>query len=93
MIETLLQVFFSVFIAELGDKTQLATILFATKKESAPALVFCAASAALVCSSLIAVLVGNVLSDKLEFIPFKLIAGLGFIAIGVYSILEHFKLV
>ena len=54
----LIVVFLSVLVAELGDKTQLATLLFATEKSLSRVGVFVAASAALVFSSLIAVLLG-----------------------------------
>ena len=52
----LLVVFCSVFIAELGDKTQVATLFFATDQNLNRTGVFMASSAALVCSSLLAVL-------------------------------------
>ena len=44
-------IFASVFVAELGDKTQLATMLFATDKEVSKYTVFFAASAALIVAS------------------------------------------
>ena len=47
------------FFAELGDKTQLATLLFAADKSTNKVGVFAAAAAALVLSRLIAVLVGS----------------------------------
>jgi putative Ca2+/H+ antiporter (TMEM165/GDT1 family) len=56
-----LTVFAAVFIAELGDKTQLATMLFAADKEVSKLTVFFAASCALVVASAIGVLAGSVM--------------------------------
>lgn len=87
----LLAIFVSVFLAELGDKTQLATLLFASNGEHKPWQVFAASAAALVCSTAIAVLLGTVASKYLTVIPLKLIAGLGFIAIGGWTLLDYWR--
>lgn len=84
-------IFAIVFMAELGDKTQLATLLFASDRNLHPFMVFLAAAAALVVATGMAVLVGNYGARYLEAMPLKLIAGVGFIAIGGWSILEHFR--
>jgi putative Ca2+/H+ antiporter (TMEM165/GDT1 family) len=84
-------IFVIVFMAELGDKTQLATLLFASDRNLNPLLVFLAAAGALVVATGMAVLVGNYGARYLEMLPLKLIAGIGFIAIGAWSILEHFR--
>jgi len=84
-------IFFSVFLAELGDKTQLATMLFASDSRTSHATVFAAASAALVASTAIAVLLGAAAERYLAFLPLKLIAGFGFGAIGAYLVIEHFS--
>ena len=55
-------VFTSVFIAELGDKTQLATMLFASDKETSKLTVFLGAAAALIVTSAIGVAAGSVVS-------------------------------
>jgi putative Ca2+/H+ antiporter (TMEM165/GDT1 family) len=75
-------VFLTVFLAELGDKTQLATLLFASDTEISKVGVFLAASGALILSTLIAVLVGSQLSSYISPRLLKIIAGLGFIVIG-----------
>lgn len=84
-------IFVTVFLAELGDKTQLATLLFATEGKHHPVLVFLAASGALVASTALAVLLGTAASHWLNGLPLKLIAGLGFVAIGIWTLIGHFN--
>lgn len=84
-------IFATVFLAELGDKTQLATLLFAADSRHPPVLVFVAAAVALCLSTAIAVLLGNVAGHYLTRAPVKLIAGIGFIAIGVWTIYGHYS--
>ncbi|MBI3758097.1 MAG: TMEM165/GDT1 family protein [Deltaproteobacteria bacterium] len=83
-----LSIFLSIFIAELGDKTQFATLLFATDKELSRLSVFVAASSALVCSSLLAVLGGGQLTRILAPTTLHLIAGIGFIVIGIWMLVS-----
>lgn len=87
----LLTIAITIFLAELGDKTQLATVLFAADGNRSPWLVFAAASSALVASSAIAVLLGSLAERYLTIMPLKLIAGLGFVAIGGWMIFEHVR--
>jgi putative Ca2+/H+ antiporter (TMEM165/GDT1 family) len=84
-------IFITVFLAELGDKTQLATVLFAADKEAKPWMVFLAAASALVVSTAIAVALGTAAEKYLVRIPLKLIAGVGFVAIGLWTIYGHFR--
>jgi len=79
-------IFAAVFIAELGDKTQLATMLFAADRETSKYMVFFAASAALVVASAIGVLAGAVLSQYLNEKYLHYIAGVGFILIGAVTL-------
>jgi putative Ca2+/H+ antiporter (TMEM165/GDT1 family) len=81
-----LTVFGAVFVAELGDKTQLATLLFATDKEVSKYTVFLGASAALIVASAIGVLAGSLVADYLNPKYLHYIAGIGFIAIGIYTL-------
>lgn len=85
---TLWPIFVTVFLAELGDKTQLATLLFAADQRVSKLGVFAASSAALVLSSLIAVLVGAQLSQYVSPRMLKLVAGVGFVAIGIWVLFE-----
>ncbi len=84
-------IFITVFLAELGDKTQLATMLFASEGEHNPWMVLLAASLALVASTAIAVLLGSFAARYVELVPLKLLAGIGFVLIGGWSIFEHFR--
>lgn len=79
-------VFASVFVAELGDKTQLATMLFAAKSEVSKWHVFLAASAALVVSSALGVIAGQFLTTVIGEKMLHWIAGLGFVAIGLWTL-------
>jgi putative Ca2+/H+ antiporter (TMEM165/GDT1 family) len=81
-----LVVFLSILVAELGDKTQLATMLYATDQSVRPFSVFIAASAALVLSSLIAVLFGGTVGRLVPAATLKLVAGIAFIAVGIWTI-------
>lgn len=87
----LFAIFITVFLAELGDKTQLATVLFATEKEHHPMAVFVAAALALVASTALAVLLGTMAEKYLNVIPLKLVAGVGFIMIGMWTVWGHYN--
>lgn len=84
-------IFITVFIAELGDKTQIATLLFATDRQVHPMMVFMAAALALVASTAIAVALGTVAERYLTMVPLKLVAGVGFVLIGLWTIWGHFS--
>ena len=81
-----LTIFATVFLAELGDKTQLATLLFATDKEKSKIIVFCAAALALIIASGIAVLLGDTFSKHINQKYLSWIAGVGFIIIGLWTL-------
>lgn len=87
----LLPIFITVFLAELGDKTQLAAVLFASDKRATPVLIFLAAAAALVASTALAVALGSAAERWLQAVPLKLIAGAGFVAIGLWTLSDHFR--
>lgn len=73
--------FVAVFFAELGDKTQLSTMMLASSKK-APASVFVGSAVALVLSSLIGVLVGDTLYRVVPAHIIRIVAGAGFLVIG-----------
>jgi putative Ca2+/H+ antiporter (TMEM165/GDT1 family) len=79
----LFSTFTTVFVAELGDKTQLATLLLSAQSGS-PWLVFLGAAAALIASSLVGVLVGRWLSTVLPPERLELMAGVLMIGLGLW---------
>jgi putative Ca2+/H+ antiporter (TMEM165/GDT1 family) len=85
-LKILLTVFLTVFVAELGDKTQLATMLFAADQQVSKWTVFLGASLALVATSALGVIAGGVLSNLISPKQLQLIAGGGFIAIGIWTL-------
>jgi len=82
----LLTVFAAIFVAELGDKTQLATLLFAADKDVSKLTVFIGASLALIVASGIGVLAGGVISHYVGERPLHYLAGIGFIGIGIWTL-------
>jgi putative Ca2+/H+ antiporter (TMEM165/GDT1 family) len=84
----LFTVFASVFIAELGDKTQLATFLFAADPNLSRTGVFIASSLALVLSSLVAVTLGSQLARFVSPAALMTASGAGFILIGVWILVN-----
>ncbi len=86
--KVLITVFSAVFIAELGDKTQLATMLFAADKEVSKWTVFLGASLALIVASAIGVLAGGAISHYVSERQLSYVAGLGFIGIGIWTLIR-----
>lgn len=79
-------VLLTVFVAELGDKTQLATLLFAADKDVDKWTVFAAASLALIAAAGLGVLLGTVLSQYLNEKVLNTLAGVAFILIGMWTL-------
>jgi putative Ca2+/H+ antiporter (TMEM165/GDT1 family) len=79
-------VFGTVFLAELGDKTQLATLLFASRAGTSLLEVFLAASLALVAATALGVLAGAAIASHVQPRSFSYVAGVGFILIGIWTI-------
>ena len=87
-LKLLATVFATVFVAELGDKTQLATLLYAADAPSAKLTVFAGAAGALVLTSAIGVAAGSFVSQHVSPQALSWVAGLGFIAIGIWTIVR-----
>jgi putative Ca2+/H+ antiporter (TMEM165/GDT1 family) len=82
-VSILLTTFTTVFLAELGDKTQLAALLLSAQS-GRPGVVFLGAALALICSSLVGVLLGRWLATVLPPQRLELIAGLLMVALGLW---------
>jgi putative Ca2+/H+ antiporter (TMEM165/GDT1 family) len=87
-LKILLTVFTAVFVAELGDKTQLATLLFAADKNVNKWIIFLGASLALIAASGIGVLVGGLVSQYVSERYLHYLAGVGFIGIGIWTLIN-----
>ncbi|WP_320674641.1 TMEM165/GDT1 family protein [Prochlorococcus sp. MIT 1341] len=82
VIPILASTFITVFLAELGDKTQLATVAISGSSNK-PIAVFLGSSSALVIASLIGALAGGSIANLIPEVILKLIAALGFLVIGI----------
>ena len=87
--KTLFTVFGAIFVAELGDKTQLATLLFSADKDVSKWVVFLGASLALIVASGLGVLAGGLISEHVNEKYLRYVAGAGFIAIGVWTLASN----
>ena len=81
-------VFAGIFIAELADKTQVLTLLFAADRSVSKWVVFLGSASALVLSSAIGVLAGTLLSQFINMRMMSIIAGSGFILIGAWTLYQ-----
>ena len=82
--------FTTIFIAELGDKTQIATLMLSAESGK-PIIVFLGSSLALISSSIVGVLIGKWLSNKISPSKFNLFTGILMIIISVFLAYDIFK--
>ncbi|MCT0217857.1 TMEM165/GDT1 family protein [Synechococcus sp. CS-1329] len=75
--------FTTVFLAELGDKTQLAALLLSAES-GRPGVVFAGAALALICSSLVGVLLGRWLAAVLPAQRLERISGVLMVSLGLF---------
>jgi len=85
----LLTTFGVIFLAEMGDKTQLAAMTMSAQSQR-PWMVFLGASIALVAVSALGVVVGTVIGNYVPLIWVKRVAALSFILIGVLILFDKF---
>ena len=82
--------FTTIFIAELGDKTQIATLMLSAESGK-PIIVFIGSSLALISSSLVGVLIGKWLSQKISPSKFAFFTGLLMIMISIFLVYDIIK--
>ena len=82
--------FTTIFIAELGDKTQIATLMLSAESGK-PTIVFLGSSLALISSSVVGVLIGKWVSKKISPKKFTLFTGALMILISIFLAYETFK--
>ena len=90
VLSLIISTFLTVFIAELGDKTQLATLTISGTSNK-PFAVFLGSSLALISSSVVGVLIGKWLSKKISPSKFALFTGALMILISIFLAYETFK--
>tara|TARA_B100001109_G_scaffold213555_1_gene181984 strand:- start:291 stop:617 length:327 start_codon:yes stop_codon:yes gene_type:complete len=82
--------FTTIFIAELGDKTQIATLMLSAESGK-PIIVFIGSSLALISSSIVGVLIGKWISKKISPSKFALFTGALMILISIFLAYETFN--
>ena len=89
ILSLLLSTFLTIFIAELGDKTQLATLTMSGTSNK-PLAVFLGSSTALVFASLVGALAGGSISNFVPDIILKSIASITFLILGIRIFINSF---
>lgn len=84
-------IFGTVFLAEIGDKTQLATLLFSAEGKVGPWQVFLASAAALLLACAIGVVAGQLVAKVVSPQALKIAAGAGFLLIGAWTLYGGLK--
>ena len=90
ILSLLLSTFITIFIAELGDKTQLATLTMSGTSNK-PLAVFLGSSTALVLASLVGALAGGSISNFVPEIILKSIASVTFFILGMRLFINSFN--
>jgi Ca2+/H+ antiporter, TMEM165/GDT1 family len=88
-LRVMLTTFGIIFLAEMGDKTQLAAMTMAADSKK-PWAVFIGASLALAAVSALGVLVGGLVGDYVPLVWVKRVAATAFIVIGVLMLFGKF---
>ena len=85
----LITTFSTIFLAELGDKTQLATLIISAQS-GRPLIVFIGAALALISTSLLGVLIGRWIANNLPRQKFTVVSGIVMLSLGIYLVTQGF---
>ena len=83
----LITTFSTIFLAELGDKTQLATLILSAQS-GRPLIIFVGAALALISTSLLGVLIGRWIANNLPRQRFTLLSGIIMLSLGIYLVTQ-----
>ncbi len=81
--------FSTIFLAELGDKTQLATLILSAQS-GRPLIIFIGAALALISTSLLGVLIGRWIANNLPRQRFTAVSGIIMLSLGIYLVTQGF---
>ncbi len=81
--------FSTIFLAELGDKTQLATLILSAQS-GRPLIIFIGAALALIFTSLLGVLIGQWIANNLPRQKFTVVSGIIMLSLGIYLVIQGF---
>ena len=81
--------FSTIFLAELGDKTQIATLMLSAQS-GRPIIIFTGAALALITTSLLGVLIGRWIANNLPRQSFTLVTGIIMLSLGIYLVSQGF---
>ena len=85
----LITTFSTIFLAELGDKTQLATLMLSAQS-ARPLIIFFGAALALISTSLLGVLIGRWIANNFPRQRFTLLSGIIMLSLGIYLVSQGF---
>tara|TARA_Y100001968_G_scaffold326847_1_gene370703 strand:+ start:580 stop:939 length:360 start_codon:yes stop_codon:yes gene_type:complete len=85
----LISTFSTIFLAELGDKTQLATLMLSAQS-GRPLIIFIGAALALISTSLLGVLIGRWIANNLPRQRFTVLSGLIMLSLGLFLVTQGF---
>ncbi len=85
----LITTFSTIFLAELGDKTQLATLILSAQS-GRPLIIFIGAAIALISTSLLGVLIGRWIANNLPRQRFTVVSGIIMVCLGIYLVSQGF---